>query len=111
MKAILSRKMAASAAICMLSGLSTATPADQISEGREVFTKTAKPSCTVCHTLADAGSTGRIGPNLDRLQPSAEHVYQAVTNGIGVMPPYRDKLSESERRAVAAYVSSVTGDG
>lgn len=96
------------AAVCLLSGLgvATATAADT-HEGKEVFAQTAVPSCAVCHTLADAGSQGNIGPNLDELQPSAERVFKAVTGGIGAMPPYEGKLSEQQREAVAEYVSSV----
>lgn len=110
-KTHLSRRTIAVAATCLLAGLSTAAVAADTSAGKKVFTETAQPSCTVCHTLADAGSTGKIGPNLDVLQPDANRVYKAVTNGIGVMPPYKGKLSEAERKAVAAYVASVTGDG
>ena len=36
--------------------------------GKELFLQSAKPSepsCASCHTLADAGSTGTVGPNLD----------------------------------------------
>ena len=27
-------------------------------------------TCASCHTLAAAGSTGTVGPNLDQLKPS-----------------------------------------
>lgn len=36
--------------------------------GKELFLQSAnpsEPSCASCHTLADAGSTGTVGPNLD----------------------------------------------
>lgn len=36
--------------------------------GKELFLSSAtpsQPSCASCHTLADAGSTGTVGPNLD----------------------------------------------
>ena len=35
--------------------------------GKEIFLGTA--GCSSCHTLADAGSTGTVGPNLDDLKP------------------------------------------
>src|SRR5437588_46971 len=38
------------------------------SHGKQLFLQAAKPSepsCASCHTLADAKSTGTIGPNLD----------------------------------------------
>lgn len=107
----LPRSVAAIAAACVLSGMSAVALAGDLSEGKKVFTELAQPSCGICHTLADAGSTGKIGPDLDLLKPNTKRVYKAVTNGIGVMPPFKDKLSEAQRRAVAEYVSSVTGGG
>lgn len=107
----LSRKTIAVAATCLLAGFTTASVAADTSAGKTVFTETAQPSCTVCHTLADAGSTGKIGPDLDVLKPDANRVYKAVTDGIGIMPPFKDTLSEAERKAVAAYIASVTSDG
>lgn len=83
--------------------------ADELAEkGKLVFTMEAKPSCTICHTLADAGAAGAIGPNLDELHPSEEQVRNAVTTGVGVMPSFSEILSEEQIRAVAHYVSSVT---
>jgi mono/diheme cytochrome c family protein len=75
-------------------------------EGKEVF---ASAGCGSCHTLGDAGSSGDVGPNLDDAQPPAELVVERVTNGKGVMPSFRDQLSEEQIRAVADYVSSVAG--
>lgn len=76
--------------------------------GRVLFTKTAAPACAVCHTLADAGATGAIGPNLDELKPDANRVAQAVRNGIGVMPAF-ESLSDADVQTLAEYVSSATG--
>lgn len=79
--------------------------------GRQVFTEEAAPPCTVCHTLADAGASGQVGPNLDQLQPSPDMVRQAVAGGVGIMPAYGGRLSEAQIEAVAHYVSTVaTGD-
>lgn len=74
--------------------------------GKAVF---AEAGCGSCHTLADAGSTGEIGPNLDDLKPDQELVVQTVTNGKGVMPPFSGQLSEEQISDVAAYVSSAAG--
>lgn len=82
---------------------------DPLAEGRKVFMELAQPSCTVCHTLADAGATGVVGPNLDELAPSAEQVQRAVTSGVGIMPPFGESLSAEQIAAVAHYVSTVTG--
>ncbi len=77
--------------------------------GKIVFTKTADPSCAGCHTLADAGSTGTVGPNLDDLKPDFATVQNQVDNGGGAMPSFKGKLSDQQIADVAAYVSSVAG--
>jgi len=74
--------------------------------GKEVF---ASAGCGSCHTLADAGAKGSVGPNLDEVKPSADRVVDRVTNGQGVMPPFKDQLDEQQIQDVAAYVSSVAG--
>ncbi len=74
-------------------------------EGRNIFLSLAQPGCGVCHTLGDAGSAGAVGPNLNNLKPTAEQVYAAVSQGVGAMPAYGAQLSDTERRALAAYVA------
>ena len=66
-------------------------------------------ACTSCHTLADAGSTGNVGPNLDDAQPSFDLAYDRVTNGQGGMPSFGTSLTDQQRADVAEYVSSVAG--
>jgi mono/diheme cytochrome c family protein len=75
--------------------------------GEAVFTGSA--GCAGCHTLADAGATGTIGPNLDEAMPSFELAVDRVTNGSGAMPSFSGTLSEQQIRDVATYVSSVAG--
>ena len=75
--------------------------------GKEVFVGSA--GCASCHTLADAGATGTIGPNLDASSPEYELVVDRVTNGQGGMPAFADQLSAEQIQDVAAYVSSVAG--
>jgi mono/diheme cytochrome c family protein len=75
--------------------------------GKEVFLGTA--GCGSCHTLADAGTSGTIGPNLDDAQPSAELAVDRVTNGQGAMPPFKDQLTAQQIADVAAYVSQRAG--
>lgn len=65
--------------------------------------------CTGCHTLADAGSSGTVGPNLDQAKPSFDLAYDRVTNGQGGMPSFKTSLTDQQRADVAAYVSSVAG--
>lgn len=84
-----------------------AEPADA-EAGRAVFNQTATPACALCHTLADAGAAGTIGPDLDELKPDAARVAQAVRQGIGVMPAF-DSLSDADVQLLARYVASATG--
>jgi mono/diheme cytochrome c family protein len=81
-------------------------PAGDATAGKQVF-ETA--GCTSCHTLADAGATGTVGPNLDDAKPPASLVVDRVTHGKGVMPSFSGQLSEQQIQDVAAYVSSVAG--
>ena len=74
--------------------------------GAAVF---AAAGCGACHVLADAGSSGAIGPNLDASQPSYDLVLERVTNGKGAMPSFSGQLDTEELADVAAYVSSVAG--
>jgi mono/diheme cytochrome c family protein len=74
--------------------------------GKQVF---MSAGCTSCHTLADAGAKGTVGPNLDDAKPPFDLVVDRVTNGKGVMPSFKGQLSVKEIQDVAAYVSSVAG--
>ncbi|MFW2390623.1 MAG: molybdopterin-dependent oxidoreductase [Polyangiales bacterium] len=76
--------------------------------GRKVFTETAAPPCSTCHSLADAEATGLVGPNLDDLARSAEQVEAAVTNGVGAMPPFGETLTREQIDDVARYVYEAT---
>ena len=71
--------------------------------GKDVFLN--KAVCSTCHTLAEAGSNGQIGPNLNEIRRDKMRVMNAVTNGIGVMPAYEGQLTSKEIEAVAHYVS------
>jgi len=75
--------------------------------GKQVFLSVA--ACGGCHTLADAGSSGNVGPDLDDAKPTYDKVVTQVTNGGGAMPPFKDSLTQQQIADVAAYVSSVAG--
>jgi cytochrome c6 len=75
--------------------------------GKEIFLGAS--ACGGCHTLADAGATGTVGPVFDETKPSYELALDRVTNGQGVMPPFKGTLTEQQIADVAAYVSSVAG--
>jgi mono/diheme cytochrome c family protein len=75
--------------------------------GKKVFTA----NCGGCHTLAAAGTSGNVGPNLDDLKPNMALVVKQVTNGGGGMPSFATQLSKTQIQAVARYVSSIAGKG
>jgi mono/diheme cytochrome c family protein len=75
------------------------------SDGKAIFTA----NCGSCHTLADAGTSGSVGPNLDEAKPSRELAIQRVSNGKGVMPSFKGRLSDEQIQAVADYVSKNAG--
>jgi cbb3-type cytochrome c oxidase subunit III len=77
----------------------------QAADGKSIFTT----NCAGCHTLADAGTTGTVGPNLDQSRPPKALVVDRVTNGAGAMPPFKGTLSDAQIQAVADYVSSAAG--
>ena len=55
-------------------------------DGESLF---ASAGCGGCHTLAAAGSGGKVGPNLDEAKPSLELAIDRVTNGRGGMPSFK----------------------
>ena len=75
--------------------------------GKAVFTQ----KCGACHTLADAGTTGAVGPNLDDAKPELSLVIDRLLNGKGVMPPFKSALTAKQIADVAAYVVQATGGG
>ena len=77
-----------------------------VAAGKSVF---ESAGCASCHTLADAGATGAVGPNLDDAKPDAALVKERVTNGKAPMPAFKGQLTDAQIADVAAYVSSVAG--
>jgi mono/diheme cytochrome c family protein len=73
--------------------------------GKELF---ASNGCGGCHTLADAGSSGNVGPNLDDAKPSYELAVTRVTKGQGAMPAFGDQLTPQQIADVAQYVVDAT---
>ena len=104
-------KFAALVTVSVLSLAGTPVLADdaQLARGKELFMSKAVPACSVCHTLADAGSVGAIGPNLDEMKPDTARIIKALTEGMGAMPSFKATLSPADMDAVAAYVVKATG--
>lgn len=103
---------------CGTTGLSDAGSGDT-TRGKELF----KGKCAQCHVLADAGTTGVIGPNLDdafrqsRADGLGERTIQAVVRGqisypieeppTGMPGMPADIVTGDDAESVAAYVASV----
>ena len=83
----------------------TGVTAEKPTDGKSIF----QANCAACHTLADAGTSGNVGPNLDQATPPKSLVIMRVTNGQGVMPSFKGTLDNAQINAVADYVSSVAG--
>ena len=79
---------------------------DKIALGLDIYNN--KAQCSACHTLQAAGSEGQIGPNLDQLKAQMPRIISAVTNGIGVLPPWEGILTYEEIEAVAYYIFNST---
>ena len=74
--------------------------------GKALF---AKSGCGSCHTLADAHSTGTVGPNLDTAHPTYRRATARITLGKSPMPSFKGQLTDQQIADVAAYVVSATG--
>ena len=77
---------------------------NQATSGKDIFTA----NCGSCHTLADAGTTGNVGPNLDQLKPSLAIVQKQVTNGGAAMPAFKGTLTTEQIQDVSAFVFDAT---
>lgn len=99
------RQAANDIAVYVAAVAGTGVTAEKPTDGKTIFTQT----CASCHTLADAGTSGTVGPNLDQSKPPKELVVDRVTNGRGAMPAFKDSLDPTQIEAVADYVSSVAG--
>ncbi len=75
-------------------------------DGKAIF---ASAGCSGCHTLAAAGASGTVGPNLDDAKPSKELAIDRVTNGRGGMPAFKGQLSEAQIEAVTTFVAENAG--
>jgi mono/diheme cytochrome c family protein len=87
-----------------------------ISQGKQLFIK----NCGSCHRLADAGTPGTIGPDLDgafygaraqkfKLSTIRQVVYDQIYHAAAPMP--RELVTGADASSVAAYVASVAGTG
>jgi mono/diheme cytochrome c family protein len=81
---------------------------------------TGATACATCHTLADAGAKGQIGPDLDKVLKGKDAAFikqsildpnKEIAPGFqaGVMPGnFGDTLSPEQVDALVKYLSEVT---
>ncbi len=81
---------------------------------------TGATACATCHTLADAGAKGQVGPDLDKVLKGKDAAFikesiltpdKVIAPGYqpGVMPPnFGDTLSAEQVDALVKYLSQVT---
>jgi len=91
-------------------------------DGKTLFTQGngASTACGACHRLADAGTSGTTGPELDKVLTGrdAAFIKESIVNpnariapgfGPGIMPQnYKDTLSPEELDALVKYIDEVT---
>jgi len=102
------RAQASSSTASSTQTATTTTTATLDAAGKAIF---LSAGCSGCHTLAAAGASGTVGPNLDTLKPSAATVARFVTNGSKTMPPFKSSLTPQQIQDVASYVSAAAGSG
>ena len=70
------------------------------SDPKALFTS----NCAGCHTFAAAGTSGKVGPNLDQISLTADRIAEQIRNGGGGMPPFQGQLTDQQIQALAKYV-------
>ena len=123
---------AASSAAAPSTSASSSSSASSTAEGKAVFNSATPVSCSSCHTLAAAGATGTVGPDLDtRLRSDCasaaskpirgatlqECIHTAITKPYafipsgyhaGIMPStFAQTLSSTQIQALVNFLSSV----
>jgi len=91
---------------------SLSSPESELAQGQEIYSA----ECAACHgdegqgDGAQASSLAKPPGDFTNQQEmsgrSLDDLYQTISSGSDPMPAYSDKLSESERWAVASYVRS-----
>jgi mono/diheme cytochrome c family protein len=107
----------------LVSGCGTAGPVPQqndIAAGKQLFINGAnkQQSCGSCHTLADAGTSGKVGPDLDnafredRAQGMSESTIRNMVRDqieLAIAPMPANLLVGADADNAAAYVAAVAG--
>ena len=91
-------------------------------DGKAIFTS-SQTNCSSCHTLADAGATGTIGPDLGKFLKGKDPAFikqsiidpnKVIADGYqaNIMPPnFGQTLQPAQIDALVKYLSDVTKGG
>lgn len=84
-----------------------AAAAAPVDPGKQLFLDWG---CATCHTLADAGADGHVGPVFDG-DPNLTKpfIVNRVTNGQGAMPSFGGQLTDKEIAEIADYIVKAAG--
>jgi len=94
------------AAGALTSGCGAIGPSAGAVSGRALFLGTG---CGSCHTLAGAGTHGRLGPDFDTSELlSASQLRASLTEGANGMPSFRGRLNDAQLSAVADFLYTQT---
>ena len=76
----------------------------QVTKARQMFVDNG---CVACHTLADAGAAGTVGPSFDgNANLDKAYAIGVITDGRGPMPSF-SWLGDQDIDLIAAYVVQV----
>jgi cytochrome c5 len=82
-------------------GMKGTFTAKDVSAGKKVYGSTG---CGACHTFKAAGTTGKVGPNLDKSKTSRSTIESVITKGKGTMPSYKGQLTSKQIDDVSDFV-------
>lgn len=78
----------------------------QLKEGKETFMGSS--GCTSCHTLADAGSSGTVGPDLDKqLRTDCESPASKAARGASLEACVKTAITDPYKYLPAGYTAGV----
>jgi cytochrome c oxidase subunit II len=91
---------------------------DQAALGKQIFT--GEGGCSACHTLADAGASGKVGPSLDQIgkqgagfiEESIKSPDKQIAKGFpaGTMPKdFGTRLGDKKIQALVQYLLQAGG--
>ena len=93
--------------MCLLLNLNSTCYADEMFNlGKRIFF--GKGNCSSCHVLTDQKDNGGVAQNLNKIKPDINRIVSTVTEGVGVMPSYKDILSFDDIDSLAVYVYEST---